>query len=335
MPGVKRRAPVDLPALAEQLVAEPRAKANNLPVLLAALTPGCSEVRDVTAARLHARARTPARLPPLPPAAARRRLPLPSSASLHPLPPCCLQATPVLHSLRIFFIDAFDRGDLSVKPPSVKPPSQEAEQSAEAVFSAWLHRQYCTYQAALLRLLGHPEADARTQVGAGHTSCCIHAALVAPAPHSLPGLAPTTTSKPLPSPASCLPTPTCPLTAGVCMALMECVHEQLDRPPPTPSQPTHFPTCLPACLQVSAFMALMECVRGEQPGVFNNRLFSRVLGVLLGSEGTAPEVLGLLIGRFLGGWVTGWVDGVLGCWGCCWAAKTRRLRCSASSLAAS
>jgi hypothetical protein len=51
-------------------------------------------------------------------------------------------------------------------------------------------------------------------------------------------------------------------------------------------------------------MALMECVRGERPGVFNNRLFSRVLGVLLGSEGTAPEVLGLLIGRFLGGcWV--------------------------------
>lgn len=54
-------------------------------------------------------------------------------------------------------------------------------------------------------------------------------------------------------------------------------------------------------------MALMECVRGERPGVFNNRLFSAVLGVLLSSEGTAPEVVGLLMGRFLGGWVFVWV----------------------------
>jgi hypothetical protein len=161
MPGVKRRAPADLPALAEQLVAEPRQKANNLPVLLAALTPGYSEVRDGSAASRHARASTPRRPPP-PSAAASHRLLLPGSAC----PACAalhrLQATPVLHSLRIFFIDAFDRGDLSAKPPS---PDTEEGRSAEAVFSAWLHRQYCAYQGALLLLLGHPEADSRTQVG--------------------------------------------------------------------------------------------------------------------------------------------------------------------------
>ena len=52
----------------------------------------------------------------------------------------------------------------------------------------------------------------------------------------------------------------------------------------------------------------MECVRGERPGVFNNRLYHRLLSVLLRSEGAAPEVLGLLIAKFLsglGGWV-GW-----------------------------
>ena len=65
-------------------------------------------------------------------------------------------------------------------------------------------------------------------------------------------------------------------------------------------------------------MALMECVRGERPGVFNNRLFSQVLGVLLGSEGTAPEVLGLLIGRFLGG-----------CWGGLAAPCRSLLLCAA------
>jgi hypothetical protein len=161
----------------------------------------------------------------------------------------------VLHSLRIFFIDAFDRGDLSVKPPS---PDSEEGQSAEAVFSAWLHRQYCAYQASLLRLLGHPEADARTQVGAWqyrqHSQrCCADA--------STPAVLAAASSR-----RTALLTPT-----------------------------------NPPCPQVSAFMALMECVRGERPGVFNNQLFSQVLGVLLGSEGTAPEVLGLLIGRFLGG----------------------------------
>lgn len=79
---------------------------------------------------------------------------------------------PVLHSLRLFFIDSFDRGDLSVKPP------EEGDESPEAVYAAWLNRQYRSYQAALLRLLGgtRPAADARTQVGAddtrpGHASC--------------------------------------------------------------------------------------------------------------------------------------------------------------------
>ncbi|PRW44488.1 nucleolar complex 4-like protein [Chlorella sorokiniana] len=157
--GTKRPAPASLPALAEELVAQPREKANNLPRLLAALKPGCAE------------------------------------------------ATPVLHHLRIFFIDSFDRGDLSVKPPA------EDDKSAEAVYAAWLHRQYSTYTAALLRLLGHAEAEPRTQV--------------------------------------------------------------------------------------AAFIALMECVRGERPGVFNNRLFHRAFERLVCQEGAAPEVLGLLIGKFL------------------------------------
>lgn len=44
--GKKRSAPTGgLAALAEALAAEPKAKANNLPVLLAALKPGCAEVR--------------------------------------------------------------------------------------------------------------------------------------------------------------------------------------------------------------------------------------------------------------------------------------------------
>lgn len=56
-PSKKRSAPTDLPALAEQLVAEPRARANNLPLLLAALKPGCSEVREARTGCRHARAR--------------------------------------------------------------------------------------------------------------------------------------------------------------------------------------------------------------------------------------------------------------------------------------
>lgn len=52
-------------------------------------------------------------------------------------------------------------------------------------------------------------------------------------------------------------------------------------------------------------MALMECVRGERPGVFNNRLYDRTFEALVTRAGAAPEVLGLLIGRFLGGWVQG------------------------------
>lgn len=67
----------------------------------------------------------------------------------------------MLHHLRIFFIDSFDRGDLAVKPPS------EEDQSPEAVYAAWLHRQYTAYTAALLRLLGDAEAEPRTQVGGG------------------------------------------------------------------------------------------------------------------------------------------------------------------------
>jgi hypothetical protein len=52
--------------------------------------------------------------------------------------------------------------------------------------------------------------------------------------------------------------------------------------------------------QVAAFMALMECARGERPGVLNNRLYHRTLRAVVGGAGTAPEVLGLLIARLLG-----------------------------------
>ncbi len=69
-----------------------------------------------------------------------------------------LQATPVLHNLRIFFIDSFDRGDLTVKPVSAE------DKSAEAVYAAWLHRQYTAYQVGLLGLVGDAAVDARTQV---------------------------------------------------------------------------------------------------------------------------------------------------------------------------
>ncbi|PSC69895.1 nucleolar complex 4-like protein [Micractinium conductrix] len=120
-----------------------------------------------------------------------------------------------MHSLRLFFIDSFERGELGAKPVAAKEGEDAAadgQGSPEAVFAAWLHRQYLAYQAALLHLLG------------------AHA------------------------------------------------------PPRT---------------QVAAFAALMECVRGERPGVFNNRLYHRLLSVLLRSEGAAPEVLGLLIAKFL------------------------------------
>lgn len=47
-----------------------------------------------------------------------------------------------------------------------------------------------------------------------------------------------------------------------------------------------FLTCLhPSALQVAAFMALMECVRGERPGVFNNRLFHRAFERLVSGVG--------------------------------------------------
>jgi hypothetical protein len=119
-----------------------------------------------------------------------------------------LQATPVLHSLRLFFIDCFGRGDLSIKPPPA------ADASPAAVYAAWLHRQYTAYLAALLRLLGSAASGPRAQV--------------------------------------------------------------------------------------AALLAAMECVRGERPGVFNNRLFHRLMTVLLTGAGVAPEVLGVLIARLLG-----------------------------------
>ncbi len=37
--------------------------------------------------------------------------------------------------------------------------------------------------------------------------------------------------------------------------------------------------------KVAAFMALMECVRGERPGVFNNRLFHRAFDRMVSTWG--------------------------------------------------
>lgn len=129
----------------------------------------------------------------------------------------------MLHHLRSFFIDAFDRGDLSVAPPP------EGDDSPQAQFGAWLRRQYLAYTAALLGLVGARGADARTQV--------------------------------------------------------------------------------------AAFMALMECVRGERPGVFNNRLYHRAFEAVVARAHTAPELLGLLMARFLGAGLP-----CLGCGGLAWVS---------------
>lgn len=68
----------------------------------------------------------------------------------------------MLHHLRTFFIDACDRGDLSVAPPP------QSDDSPQAQFAAWLRRQYLAYTGALLGLVGARGANARTQVrGAG------------------------------------------------------------------------------------------------------------------------------------------------------------------------
>lgn len=68
-----------------------------------------------------------------------------------------------MHSLRLFFLGAFERGELSGGRASDPAPGAQQQQSPEAVFSAWLLRQYSAYVSVLLALLtSGPEA--RTQV---------------------------------------------------------------------------------------------------------------------------------------------------------------------------
>ena len=135
-----------------------------------------------------------------------------------------MQATSVLHSLRLFFIDSFDRGDLLLSAPPQQQQQLQSDDAApapatapadpESAYAAWLRRQYAAYTEALLRLVASPAAPPRTQV--------------------------------------------------------------------------------------AALVAAMECVRGERPGVFNNRLYQRLLGAVAAREGAAPEVLALLQAKYMG-----------------------------------
>lgn len=77
--------------------------------------------------------------------------------------PAPLQVASTVHSLRLFFLGAFERGELSGGRASEPAPVAQQQQSPEAVFSAWLLRQYSAYVSALLALLTSGP-DARTQV---------------------------------------------------------------------------------------------------------------------------------------------------------------------------
>ena len=52
-------------------------------------------------------------------------------------------------------------------------------------------------------------------------------------------------------------------------------------------------------MQVSALNTLLELVRGQQVGVFNQSLFGRACMVLLHQSAVAHDVLDLLITKFL------------------------------------
>lgn len=53
--------------------------------------------------------------------------------------------------------------------------------------------------------------------------------------------------------------------------------------------------------QVAALAALMECVRGEEAGAFNNELYGRLLAAAVRGAGVRPEVLGALAAKYLPG----------------------------------
>jgi U3 small nucleolar RNA-associated protein 19 len=141
-----------LEQLVDELNAEP-AKANNLPRIIASLAAEGEEVRW-NAVDWGAFGAAP------PAAASRRRSPPPLTA--RPPPP---QALPAIRGLRLFFIDRFERQPLrelaAGAPPAAEGKGKGGDSAAaaavapppEALYAAWLLRQYDAYVAALLGLL--------------------------------------------------------------------------------------------------------------------------------------------------------------------------------------
>ncbi len=155
--GSTKRARPEAPSL-EQLVDELNAepsKANNLPRIIASLAAEGEEVRweAVDWGEFGA----------APPAATA------AAAAAHRPPAAAPQALPAIRGLRLFFIDRFERQPLrelaAGAPPAGKGAGEgegkDGENTAaaaaapppEAVYAAWLLRQYDAYVAALLGLL--------------------------------------------------------------------------------------------------------------------------------------------------------------------------------------
>jgi U3 small nucleolar RNA-associated protein 19 len=72
----------------------------------------------------------------------------------------CLQVLPIIQSLKVYFVECFEGEELQTAAPA---PGQTAQQDPHAVFSAWLHRQFSSCIAALLKNISSG-TDARTQV---------------------------------------------------------------------------------------------------------------------------------------------------------------------------
>ena len=161
----KLPSPERLQAMAEELVAAPRAKANHLPLLLASLASeqhqARSDARDgqgrMRAGRLGGGAActsaAPLHIPPL--------LPRPQSPA-------------VVHQLKLFFVDAFASGELGEggRAPGAGAGAAAAGSGGaapppdpSAVYGAWLSRQYAAFLDALLALLRGP-APAAMQAAA-------------------------------------------------------------------------------------------------------------------------------------------------------------------------
>ncbi|KAH7617166.1 hypothetical protein Ndes2526B_g07759 [Nannochloris sp. 'desiccata'] len=70
------------------------------------------------------------------------------------------QVLPIIQSLKVYFVECFEREELQAVAPT---PGQSAQQSAHVVYSAWLHRQFSSCVAALLNNISFG-TDARTQV---------------------------------------------------------------------------------------------------------------------------------------------------------------------------